>query len=105
MTNTSGEGVGLYFPRGLVGYPGWRHFRLGWLQEDDPVAVLQSNDEADVWFYAWLSGDPQAFVRDVTLAHGLGARHMLLWEADYIDGVADKETVQRVMRSHAEPAP
>jgi len=51
MTDTSDEGVSLYFPRGLVGYPGWRRFRLAWLREDDPVAVLQSDDEAKVWFY------------------------------------------------------
>ncbi|HOZ45807.1 MAG TPA: family 10 glycosylhydrolase [Candidatus Hydrogenedentes bacterium] len=57
--------------------------------------------KADVWYYAWLPGTPDPFLRDFEQARALGARQMLLWEADYIDGAGDKAKLQEVMRSHA----
>lgn len=51
MTNPATKRLPLFFPKGLIGYPEWRRFHLEWLQEDDPVAVLQSDDAVDVWFY------------------------------------------------------
>jgi hypothetical protein len=33
----------------------------------------------------------------------LGAKQMLFWEADYIDGQSDREALRRVMRAHSRP--
>ena len=60
--------------------------------------------KADVWFYAWVPSNPEEFMSTFAQAQKLGAKQILFWEADYIDGKADKEKLQEVMRTHAVPA-
>ena len=38
-----------------------------------------------LWLYCWVPNTPEEFARDLALAHKLGTRQMLFWEADYID--------------------
>ena len=57
--------------------------------------------KVDVWFFGWVPTTVEGFLNDVALAKRLGARQMLLWEADYIDGRGNKEELQRVMNEHA----
>ncbi len=39
----------------------------------------------DVWTYSWVPSTVRQFQQDADLARKLGAKEMLLWEADYID--------------------
>ena len=39
----------------------------------------------DLWTYSWVPSTVQQFRQDADLARKLGAKEMLLWEADYID--------------------
>jgi hypothetical protein len=45
----------------------------------------ETGGNADVWSYAWVPQNVGEFERDFNLARTLGARHVLFWEADYID--------------------
>jgi len=55
----------------------------------------------DVWFYGWVPSSVEGFEHDFGLARKLGAKQILFWEADYIDGRENKEALQRAMRLHA----
>jgi hypothetical protein len=57
--------------------------------------------KADLWLYAWVPATVSDFERDFALAKKLGAARILFWEADYIDGRANKEELQRAMSSRA----
>ena len=66
-------------------------------------AALKAETECkvDVWFYGWVPGAVDDFKRDFALANTLGAKQILFWEADYIDGRANKQEIQRAMRDCA----
>jgi hypothetical protein len=55
----------------------------------------------DVWTYAWVPQTPADFTRDADLAQRLGARQMLLWEADYIDDRPNAAELKEAMKSRA----
>jgi hypothetical protein len=55
--------------------------------------------KAEVWLYAWMPRNAADVERDVSLAHRLGARHILLWEADYLDDGRPKTEISRTLRS------
>lgn len=42
--------VRLTFPEGLVGYPEWKHFTLEESPDGVPVGLLQSREDAEVFF-------------------------------------------------------
>lgn len=62
------------------------------------AAAEETAGNAEPWYYAWFSTDPEAIRRDVNLARDLGAREILFWEGDYIDGAGDKAALQAAMR-------
>ena len=54
-----------------------------------------------MWTYAWVPQNVEEFRRDADLAARLGARQILLWEADYIDDRANAAGLKEAMRSRA----
>ena len=64
------------------------------LQEETAAKV-------DVWYFGWVPANVEGFLADFALARRLGAKQILFWEADYIDGRENKEALQRVMHTHA----
>jgi len=57
--------------------------------------------KVDVWFYGWVPDSVADFERDFGLAVRLGAKQMLLWEADYIDGRANAAELKSAMAAKA----
>lgn len=45
----------------------------------------ETEQKIDVWTYAWVPSTVAQFKEDSALARRVGARQILLWEADYID--------------------
>lgn len=45
----------------------------------------ETHHSVEVWTYSWVPSTVQQFQQDADLARKLGAKEMLLWEADYID--------------------
>ncbi|HPO13877.1 MAG TPA: family 10 glycosylhydrolase [Candidatus Hydrogenedentes bacterium] len=62
----------------------------------------ETNHKTDIWYYTWVPNTPDDFKNDVNRAQALGAKQILLWEGDYIDGRAEKEALQKIMREHAQ---
>jgi len=56
---------------------------------------------AEVWHYAWVPETVAQVQQECALARELGARQVLFWEADYIDGRQNREELQRAMREQA----
>jgi uncharacterized lipoprotein YddW (UPF0748 family) len=69
------------------------------------MAYRALRDETDgkvhQWLYAWVPETVGGFETDFNLAQKLGARQMLLWEADYIDGRANAVELKAAMRRRA----
>lgn len=61
----------------------------------------ESGGKTGVWFFGWVPGSVADVDRDFGLAEKLGARQILFWEADYIDGRPNKEELQNAMRARA----
>lgn len=57
-----------------------------------------------LWLYGWVPKTPDDFRRDRELATRLGARQLLLWEADYIDLRPEPER-ERLMAAMRAPHP
>ncbi len=55
----------------------------------------------DVWTYAWVPSTVTEFQGNVELARKLGARQILLWEADYIDDRTNAGELKAVMSEAA----
>ena len=56
----------------------------------------------DIWMYAWVPTTADEFRSGLDVAHKLGARQILYWEADYIDNNPNKTELQQVMTEHAQ---
>jgi hypothetical protein len=63
----------------------------------------ETEGKIDIWTYAWVPQTPADFTRDADLAQQLGARQMLLWEADYIDDRPNAAALKETMRRRAAP--
>jgi uncharacterized lipoprotein YddW (UPF0748 family) len=65
----------------------------------------ETRGKVPVAMFCWVPGSGQQFLSDFRGAERIAAKHMLFWEADYIDGLerAAREEVQRVMRAHNRP--
>ncbi|UCH35102.1 MAG: family 10 glycosylhydrolase [Armatimonadota bacterium] len=61
----------------------------------------ETEGKVDVWLYAWVPSSVEEVEADVALARTLGARQILFWEADYIDGKPNRDELQAAMRRHA----
>ena len=57
--------------------------------------------KADVWYYGWVPQTVGDFERDVAQARELGAKQILLWEADYIDDRANAAELRAAMSAEA----
>ncbi len=54
----------------------------------------------NTWYFGWVSNSPEQFLNDVKQSGELGASQLLLWEADYIDGFANRDEMLTLMREH-----
>jgi uncharacterized lipoprotein YddW (UPF0748 family) len=63
----------------------------------------ETRGKVPIAFYGWVPRSKQQFLADVQAAQRVGAQHILLWEADYIDDLDPrvKKEVQDVVRSRA----
>jgi hypothetical protein len=61
----------------------------------------ETEGKVNVWLYAWVPRKVADFERDSALARKVGAKQILFWEADYIDGRPNKEELQAAMRAQA----
>ena len=61
----------------------------------------ETEGKASVWFYAWVPNTIADFKRDFASAENIGAKQILFWEADYIDGRENKKELQEIMKSHS----
>jgi uncharacterized lipoprotein YddW (UPF0748 family) len=62
----------------------------------------QVGDAVDVWLFGWVPNEVKDFENDRDLALKLGAKQILFWEADYIDGREKKNQLQAAMRAGVE---
>jgi hypothetical protein len=61
----------------------------------------ETGGKVDVWTYSWVPESVSGFEGDYQLARKLGAKQMLLWEADYIDGRANAAELKAAMTRRA----
>lgn len=57
----------------------------------------ETEQKVEIWTYAWVPNTVQQFQQDAALARRVGAREMLLWEADYIDDRANAAELKAAM--------
>ena len=57
--------------------------------------------KVDCWTYAWVPNNVAEFDRDYQLARKVGAKQILFWEADYIDGRANAAELKAAMSAKA----
>jgi hypothetical protein len=61
----------------------------------------ETGGKVGTWTYAWVPNTVAEFDRDFTLAKTLGAKQMLFWEADYIDGRPNAAELKSAMSAKA----
>lgn len=61
----------------------------------------ETEGKVDVWLYEWVPDNIEDFNQNFAVAQQVGARQILFWEGDYIDGRPNKEELQAFMRAHA----
>jgi hypothetical protein len=61
----------------------------------------ETKGKVDLWYYAWVPNTPGDFTHDFDAAHGLGAKRMLFWEADYIDDRPNAAALKQAMSAKA----
>jgi uncharacterized lipoprotein YddW (UPF0748 family) len=57
------------------------------------------NPAVAVWTYGWVPATVAQFESDAQVTEKVGAKHLLLWEADYIDDRPNKSELQQAMRA------
>jgi uncharacterized lipoprotein YddW (UPF0748 family) len=57
--------------------------------------------KVDVWTFAWVPSTVADFEQTAATADKVGARHILFWEADYIDDKANAAELKSVMKRRA----
>jgi len=62
-----------------------------------------THGQTDVWLYRWMPNSPAEFTNCIDEATTLGAKQILFWEADYIDGWGNKEEMNQAMGGYAAP--
>lgn len=61
----------------------------------------ETEGRVDLWCYDWVPMTPAEFDQDFQQAKNLGAKHILFWEADYIDGRPNAAQLKAAMHSRA----
>src|SRR5205809_4439715 len=61
----------------------------------------ETGGKVDVWYYGWVPQTPADFAHDVAAARELGAKQVLLWEADYIDDRGNAAELKAAMSAEA----
>jgi hypothetical protein len=79
------------------------YYRDGGTAEKAHRAIKEeTGGKVDVWSYAWVPQNVAEFERDAKLSHSLGAKQMLLWEADYIDDRKNAAELKAAMTARAQ---
>ena len=61
----------------------------------------ETEGKVDVWTYAWVPGTVADAEQSFATASKVGAKHILYWEADYIDDRANASELKKVMAARA----
>ncbi|MGB7158283.1 MAG: family 10 glycosylhydrolase [Tepidisphaeraceae bacterium] len=61
----------------------------------------ETGGKTDVWTYGWVVQNVGEFERDASLAQSVGAKHILYWEADYIDDRPNAAELKAAMAKRA----
>ena len=61
----------------------------------------ETGGKVDVWYFGWVPNSVAEFDRDFTAASQLGAKHLLYWEADYIDDRPNAAELKAAMSRRA----
>jgi hypothetical protein len=61
----------------------------------------ETGGKVDVWTYAWVPTTVVGFEGDFAVARKVGAKQMLLWEADYIDARSNAAELKAAMKRRA----
>jgi hypothetical protein len=61
----------------------------------------ETDNQVDLWYYAWVPQAPQEFDAQFAEAKTLGAKRMLFWEADYIDDRSQAAELKAAMAAKA----
>jgi hypothetical protein len=78
------------------------YYRSGGAPEKAYRALKQeTGGRVDVWYYGWVPTSVAGFNADFQTAKSLGAKEMLFWEADYIDGRPNAAELKAAMRKRA----
>ncbi|MBO9607288.1 MAG: family 10 glycosylhydrolase [Paenibacillaceae bacterium] len=67
-------------------------------------ALAETEQRLPVWLYGWVPKTTEELRRTIALAETLERRHILFWEADYIDSIpaAEREAISRLLRDFGE---
>ena len=98
-----GLDVGTWGAEGLVNsVVAAGYYRSGGTPEKAYRALQEeTSGKVDVWTYAWVPYTVAEFERDFAVAQSVGAKQMLLWEADYIDARANAAELSAAMHRRA----
>ncbi len=79
------------------------YYRDGGNAEMAAKALQQETEgKVDVWTYAWVPSSVADFDQTAAIAEKVGAKHILFWEADYIDDRANAADLKKAMTKRAE---
>lgn len=79
------------------------YYRPGGTPEKAYHALKQETaGRVDVWYYGWVPSSVAQFEADFQAAKGVGAKEILLWEADHIEGRTNSAELKSAMRGKAE---
>ncbi len=62
----------------------------------------ETENKADVWTFGWVPSSVSDFNQTTAVAKNVGANHILLWEADYIDDRPNAVELKTAMRKWAQ---
>lgn len=61
----------------------------------------ETDNKVDVWTYAWVPSNVAEFEQTAAIADKVGSKHVLFWEADYIDDKGSATELKAAMRQRA----
>ena len=95
--------VAAWAREGLINAAVAAGYYMGGGTPETACRALQEETEGkvDVWLYTWVPNTIEDINRDLALAEKLGVKQILFWEADYIDGRANRTELQDALRARA----
>jgi uncharacterized lipoprotein YddW (UPF0748 family) len=83
------------------------YFKGGGSTEEAYRALrTETSSKVDIWPYEWMPKTPDEFATQAARARSLGAKHILFWEADYLDDpeAPARQALAAAMSAEAAPS-